>query len=110
MAETVYLNDGSVEVILEDKGVFLERLLYERLGDDVARCFTDYVAELRDELKAQEECAEEHERIADGYSALCHDACDSFTEIMGLLEAPRLNRDALKTVTRNAFNAIWKNL
>lgn len=51
MAETVYLNDGSMEVIFEDKDVFLE-----------------------------------------------------------LLEAPRLNRNALKSVTRNAFNAIYKNL
>lgn len=29
---------------------------------------------------------------------------------MELLEAPRLNRNALKSVTRNAFNAIYKNL
>lgn len=72
MAETVYLNDGSMEVIFEDKDVFLERLLREKLGDDVARCFRECVAEL--------------------------------------LEAPRLNRNALKSVTRNAFNAIYKNL
>ena len=86
MAETVYLNDGSMEVIFEDKDVFLERLLREKLGDDVARCFRECVAELKE------------------------DACESFTAIMELLEAPRLNRNALKSVTRNAFNAIYKNL
>jgi hypothetical protein len=47
MAETVYLNDGSMEVIFEDKDVFLERLLREKLGDDVARCFRECVAELK---------------------------------------------------------------
>jgi hypothetical protein len=41
---------------------------------------------------------------------MCRDACESFTAIMELLEAPRLNRNALKSVTRNAFNAIYKNL
>ena len=47
---------------------------------------------------------------ADGYLDMCRDACESFTAIMELLEAPRLNRNALKSVTRNAFNAIYKNL
>lgn len=71
MAETVYLNDGSMEVIFEDK---------------------------------------DYEGNADGYLDMCRDACESFTAIMELLEAPRLNRNALKSVTRNAFNAIYKNL
>lgn len=53
MAETVYLNDGSMEVIFEDKDVFLERLLREKLGDDVARCFRECVAELKEEIQEQ---------------------------------------------------------
>lgn len=55
MAETVYLNDGSMEVIFEDKDVFLERLLREKLGDDVARCFRECVAELKEEIQEQQE-------------------------------------------------------
>lgn len=110
MAETVHLLDGSMEVILEDKDIFLEKLLREKLGDDVARCFREFVEELNDEHEYTGEQVKEFEEAADGYLQMCHDACDSFTEIMGLLEAPRLNREALKGVTRNAYNAIWKNL
>lgn len=110
MAETVYLNDGSMEIIFEDKDAFLEQLLREKLGDDAARCLHGCISELKEEIHAQQEEAKQFERNADGYLGMCRDACDSFTEIMELLEAPRLNRNTLKTVTRNAFNAIWKNL
>ena len=105
MAETVYLNDGSMEVIFEDKDVFLERLLREKLGDDVARCFRECVAELKEKIQEQQELVKDYEGNADGYLDMCRDAA-----IMELLEAPRLNRNALKSVTRNAFNAIYKNL
>ena len=110
MAETVYLNDGSMEVIFEDKDVFLERLLREKLGDDVARCFRECVAELKEKIQEQQELVKDYEGNADGYLDMCRDACESFTAIMELLEAPRLNRNALKSVTRTAFNAIYKNL
>lgn len=61
MAETVYLNDGSMEVIFEDKYVFLERLLREKLGDDVARCFRECVAELKEEIQEQQELVKDYE-------------------------------------------------
>ena len=61
MAETVYLNDGSMEVIFEDKDVFLERLLREKLGDDVARCFRECVAELKEEIQEQQELVKDYE-------------------------------------------------
>lgn len=88
MAETVYLNDGSMEVIFEDKDVFLERLLREKLGDDVARCFRECVAELKEEIQEQQELVKDYEGNADGYLDMCRDACESFTAIMELLEAP----------------------
>lgn len=110
MAETVYLLDGSMEVILEPKDTFLEKLIREKLGDDAARCFRAYLTELDEEHEYTGEQVKEFEETADSYLQMCHDACDSFTEIMGLLEAPRLNREALKEATRNAYNAIWKNL
>lgn len=110
MADTVYLNDGSMEVIFEDKDVFLERLLREKLGDDVARCFQERIAELMEEIQKQRELAKDNELVADGYLDMCRDACESLTAIMRLLEAPRLNRNALKSATDNAFNTIWKNL
>lgn len=110
MAETVYLNDGSMEVIFTDKDVFLERLLREKLGDDAARCFTSCIEELKDDLKYQEESAKEQERSADGYLAMCHEAVDSFSEVLMLLDAPRLDRKALKQAAQHGYDALYKNL
>ena len=39
MAETVYLLDGTMEVVLTEKDVFIDRLVREKLGDDAARLF-----------------------------------------------------------------------
>lgn len=110
MAETVYLLDGSMEVILTDKEIFLERLLRERLGDDAARCFTEYVEDLKDDLDLQATCTDEQERSADGYSAMCRDAMDAFAEILRLLDAPRLNRKALKEAAQSGYDDLYKNL
>jgi len=110
MAETVYLNDGSMEVILTDKDVFLERLLREKLGDDAARCFTEYISELKDDLRYQEESTAEQERSVDGYSALCYEAVDNFSEVLKLLDAPRLDRKALKRAAQIGYDALYKNL
>ena len=106
MAETVYLSDGSMEVILGDKGDFLERLLRERLGDDVARCFTEYA----EELHRIQDAANEHERTADGYYQMCTDAIEAFTRILGLLNQPRLNRAALQRVVQQAHDDLNSNL
>lgn len=110
MAETVYLSDGSMEVILTDKDVFLERLLREKLGDDAARCFTDYITELKEDMRYQEESTKEQERSADGYLAMCHEAVDNFSEVLKLLDSPRLDRKALKQAAQIGHDALYKNL
>ena len=110
MAETVHLNDGSTEVILTDTDVFLERLIREKLGDDAARCFTAYIAELKEILTYQEESTSEQERSADGYLAMCHEAVDNFSVVLKLLEAPRLDRKALKNAAQIGHDALYKNL
>lgn len=110
MAETVYLNNGSMEVILEDKGVFLEHLIRENLGDDVARCFTEYCEELQEELEETRESVGEQERSADGYLQMCHDALDSFQRILDLLNEPRLNRKSLQSAAQNGFDDLNNNL
>lgn len=51
MAETVYLPDGTMEVVLTDKGIFLERLIRERLGDDAARFFVGYINDLKSKIE-----------------------------------------------------------
>lgn len=49
MARTFYLKDGRREIVLEDKEVFLERLIREELGDDAAELFASYIQETMDE-------------------------------------------------------------
>lgn len=110
MAETVYFNDGSMDVILGDKGDFLERLLREKLGDDVARCFTEYVSELQEDVKCAQESIEEQERIADGYHQLCNNALDAFSSVLDLLKSPRLSRSALKGAVQAGYDDLNKNL
>lgn len=110
MAETVYLKDGSVDVILGDKGNYLERLIREHMGDDVARCFTEYVTELQDDVKYANEGIEEQERIADSYHSMCNDALDAFSRVLELLEGPRLNRNDLKRAVLAGYDNLNKNL
>ena len=40
-----------MEVVLTDKGIFLERLIRERLGDDAARFFVSYINDLKSEIE-----------------------------------------------------------
>lgn len=110
MAETCYLKDGRVEVVLESLDVFLERLIREELGDDAARLFDLCVAEMKMERDAQVDTASEFERSADGYLQMCHDACDSFREVLDLLDAPRLSRKDLLAAAQEGYDNLYKNL
>ena len=110
MAETCYLKDGRVEVVLESLDVFLERLIREELGDDAARLFNLYVEETEAEVKAVTDSLSENERSADGYYQMCHDACDSFREVLDLLDAPRLRRKDLRAVAQEGYDNLYKNL
>lgn len=110
MAETCYLRDGRVEVVLESLDVFLERLIREELGDDAARLFNLYVGETEVEIKAITETSSENEQSADGYLQMCRDACDSFREVLDLLDAPRLNRKELIAVAQEGYDNLYKNL
>ena len=95
-----------MEVILGDKGDFLERLIRERLGDDAARCFLEYT----EDLKGVQDSADEHERAADGYYSLCQDALEAFGRLLEALDRPRLNREALKRATQAAYDDLNNNL
>ncbi len=110
MAETVYLNDGSMEVVFDEKDIFLERLLREKLGDDAARFFTDYVNEIKEEAKYADEAQQEADRIADGYLELCRQACDDFKTLMGMLDAPRLDRAKLQQHAQAAWRKIFNEI
>ena len=67
MAESIRLSDGTVEYIFDDKPVFLKRLIEDKLGPEVARCFSECIFEICEELKYVRESCTEHEKVADGY-------------------------------------------
>ena len=104
MAETVYLLDGTMEVVLTEKDVFIERLIREKLGDDAARFVTEYIKEL------VEEAQQEAESISDAYLTLCNDALDTFRQLKALVREPRLDKGRLQTVIDAGYNNLYKNL
>lgn len=116
MANTVYLNNGEIEVCVAGdtagKALFLEQLLRDRLGDDAARFFTEFKAELESEwlYEEHEKQETEHEAIADGYLAMCRDARDDFGTILEMLDKPRLNRKELREAAQHGYNNLNKNL
>lgn len=62
MAETVYLLDGTMEVVLTEKDVFIERLVCEKLGDDAARFISDYIEEIAEDAKYTQEARQDAEK------------------------------------------------
>lgn len=110
MADTVFFIDGSMDTVVGDKGAYLESLLRERLGDDVARFFREYVAEELDGVNWAKEAQREAESAADHYHRLCTDALDAFTQITRLLQQPRLSRLKLQEAVDAGYNDLYKNL
>lgn len=110
MAETVYLSDGTMEVILTDKDIFLERLLDEKLGRDVANCFKGYIQEIKEELTYVNESCTEQEKIADGYLQMCNSACEIFRQLDALVRQPRINRAALQKLITEGYTELHNNL
>lgn len=76
---------------LDEKRTIFERLIREKLGDEAARFFLNLFFEADQYADSLSQSVSEHERAADGYSALCHDAVDQFRHILNLLDAPKLN-------------------
>ena len=110
MARTVYLNDGTREAILTDKRVFLENLLREKLGEDVAICFNECMAEYKEKARLKHIAAEDHEMVADGYHSMCNNALENFQAIIDLLKARRINKAKLLTAAQAGYNDIYKNM
>ena len=67
MAETIKLNDGTIEYIFDEKPEFMKRLIEEKLGHEAARCFSECIFEIQEELRYVRESSTEHEKTADGY-------------------------------------------
>lgn len=110
MADTVYLSDGSMEIIFDEKPVFWERLIREKLGDDAARCFTEMLDEMREELDSANEENDDYEKVADGCLQMCHDALDTFRLLKTELAFDRLNRKKVIALVNEGYDNLNKNL
>lgn len=88
MARTLYLNDGSTEVVIGDQEEVLGRIIEERLGRDCKELFDDIKQEWIEE-PWDTNGREDYERIADNFRM-----------------QPRLSRKRLEAI----YNDLDKNL
>lgn len=110
MAETVYLLDGTMEVVLTEKDVFIDRLVREKLGDDAARFISDYIEEIAEDAKYTEEARQDAEKTADGYLALCQGALAALSELKDLTHGARLDRAKIQKIIDGAYRELYHNL
>ena len=105
MADTLYLKDGTVEVITGTPKESLLALSEDKLGWDCARLFEKLT-------KRVDVDRDEWECIADGYSSLCHDTVEELEELVKKID--RQKKRMTKEDIRNEVNGIrehlWSNL
>lgn len=97
MARTLYLPDGSMELVFGDPKGTLQKIIYERLGRDCEELYTEILADLREELTG----GDDYEKIADGYRSM---AVDTMNDLHEVLVQPRLNRKRLEAIYENLNN------
>ena len=103
MARTIYFPDGSREDLLSGgTPEELERILRERLGDEVADLFL--------ELRCPEEEGDDYEFACDSYRACLQDAVDELRAALSVLETPRSDRKkvirSLEKVIKSILNQL----
>lgn len=103
MARTIYFPDGSCEVLLhEDVAADLERILRERLGDEVA--------DLLLEVRCPEEGQDDYEFACDSYRRCLQDALDELQAALSVLETPRSDRRKVARSLNQVINSINNEL
>lgn len=101
MARTLYFTDGSREVIFcgddpDKQKSALERILRERLGDDLAAFFRELTLPRQYEnLESMEQELESYEESAEAYCSCLQEVLDGLRKAVSLLDGKRLNRKEL---------------
>lgn len=95
MTRTLYLPDGSMEVIFGNPEEELQKLIHERLGRDAEILFREIIAEHDAEADIHDPHGEDYERIADGYLSLIRNTVEELDASLTMFEAKRLNKDKL---------------
>lgn len=111
MARVICFPDGSREILLHEddpEEVFeqLERIIQERLGDEVAELLhqvTEVTEDPADELRSYESSCE-------SYRNCLQDAHDELCAVLNLLEAPRLNRARITALIERVTKSINNEL
>lgn len=113
MAETLYLKDGTVEVLVNPPAAHLRELIEDRLGRDCVLLFDRLIhGQGQDVVNDYEGAYAELERAVDGYSALCFNAREELEAIIGEANDPdrrMLKRELLKRVEA-VYNELDDNL
>lgn len=102
MAQTLYMPDGSTEIVFGDQEGTLQKVIYERLGRDCEELYKEILADLREELTG----GDDYEKIADGYKNMLNDTLEGLVEILYEFDKPRLNRQKVQ----KALKALRDNL
>lgn len=106
MARTLYMNDGSMELVFGSPQDTLQKVIYERLGRDCEELYKEIIEGLKEELTA----GDDYEKIADGQRTLLQDTQESLEEALALCDKPRLNKAELRNCLQSARDEINKNL
>lgn len=101
MARTLYLNDGSTEVVIGDQE--------EVLGRDCKELFDDIKYEWIEEPWDTND-KEDYERIADGYYQMLQNVLENLNTALTFFKQSRLNRKELQKCLQEARNDLYNNL
>lgn len=106
-ADITCTNDSAMSASCVDTGAFLETVIRDKLGDDLARTFRRYADRLKEDR--YEKHGAPTDPATDEYRAACRKAAGIFRDISDLLTAPHLNREALQRAAFAGYDAL-KNL
>lgn len=104
MARTLYMNDGSTELVLGDSETTLQKIIYERLGRDCEELFTEILEEQK------EMSGDDYEKIADGYHTMLNDVLCELNGVLDEFSNPRLNRQKVQKALTHIRDNLHKNM
>ena len=102
---TIYFNDGSSEVIHDDRLVCFQRIVYERLGWDAGKMFDWIIEDL-----TKEPDGEDWEKIADGLHTMLLDTLEEINDILNYAKSSGMKKDKLISKLQNCKDELYKNI
>lgn len=100
IAETIYLNDGSVEYIFSegDKKKVLGRLIHNRIGFDAMKLFYSMLDDYEYIISDKNSELYDRELVVDDYRSELVDTMHALDEV---LSAKRIDREKLRHIRNN---------